>query len=383
MIQDMGALSKLIFGGDPDILEPPYPGNDCKPTVLEVGMTEADLSEKNLGEGGAIIISAWLTYKDNGLMTKLDFSSNILCAEGGKCLATALKGNHVMKELDISCNYLAEDSNEVPCMSGVVAIANAIPDIGALSKLTFSGGIQGVYGWEEGDAVTLESGMTEANFSNKKLGVPGAMIISAWFSSGKDNGTLLSVNLLKNFVSIVQAQALACMLKEHPTLKSLCGNSGNETELDMSGKMCGAGDAILLASEIAGNGALLLLSLKSNGLLNKESGEVVAGALNVNSILTELDISTNYDEYNSNSQDGAGFAQELAVGLASSGAMTKFDISNCSLGAEGVKLVAEALKKATRPCLSSISLPISLGAYPRMVLLICQVLLSLLLPSRI
>jgi hypothetical protein len=49
----------------------------------------------------------------------------------------------------------------------------------------------------------------------------------------KDNGALLSVNLLKNDIGIDQAQALASILKGHPALKSLCGNKGNATELDM------------------------------------------------------------------------------------------------------------------------------------------------------
>jgi hypothetical protein len=40
--------------------------------------------------------------------------------------------------------------------------------------------------------------MTEANFSNKKLGVPGAIIISAWLSSGKDKGAMTSLNLASN-----------------------------------------------------------------------------------------------------------------------------------------------------------------------------------------
>jgi hypothetical protein len=47
------------------------------------------------------------------------------------------------------------------------------------------------------------------------------------------------------------------MLKEHPSLKSLCGNRGDETELDMSGKMFGAEDAIMLVAEIVNNGALV------------------------------------------------------------------------------------------------------------------------------
>jgi hypothetical protein len=61
---------------------------------------------------------------------------------------------------------------------------------------------------------------------------------------------LLLANLLGNDIGIEQAQALARIFKEHPTLKSLCGNRGNETELDMRGKVTGPGDAIMLAAEV-------------------------------------------------------------------------------------------------------------------------------------
>jgi hypothetical protein len=54
---------------------------------------------------------------------------------------------------------------------------------GSMSKLTFSG----CYGdneegdpFEEGEAVTIDTTMTEADFSGKKLGVSGAMIVSAF-----------------------------------------------------------------------------------------------------------------------------------------------------------------------------------------------------------
>ena len=86
-----------------------------------------------------------------------------------------------------------------------------------------------------------------------------------------DMGAILSVNLLKNGISSNQAKALVIMLQEHLTLKSLCGNKGNETELDMSGKMKGAGDAIMLAPEIADNGALSSLSLATNSLHSLEA----------------------------------------------------------------------------------------------------------------
>jgi hypothetical protein len=58
------------------------------------------------------------------------------------------------------------------------------------------------------------------------------------------------VNLLKNDFGTNQTEDLLLVLKRHPTLKSLCGNKGDETELDMSGKMWGADDAAMLAAEI-------------------------------------------------------------------------------------------------------------------------------------
>ena len=71
-----------------------------------------------------------------------------------------------------------------------------------------------------------------------------------------DMRAILSVNLLKNNIGVEQARVLVIILKEHSTLKSLCGNKGNETELDMSGKRWGAEDAIMLAAEIIDNGAI-------------------------------------------------------------------------------------------------------------------------------
>ena len=87
-IKSNGALTKLIFGGDQ---APRYSVvTTPEPAVLEVGMSVADLSNKNLGVGGAIIVSAWISHKDNGAMTSLNVSSNYLGAEGAKHIAAAL-----------------------------------------------------------------------------------------------------------------------------------------------------------------------------------------------------------------------------------------------------------------------------------------------------
>jgi hypothetical protein len=104
---------------------------------------------------------------------------------------------------------------------------------------------------------------------------------------------------------------------------------------------------IAIANAIPDMGALSVLSLKSNGLLNKDSGTALADALKGNSILTELDISSNYDGHDSRSQDGPGFAHELAVGIRDSGAMTSLNLASNKLGVEGTTIIAAVLPKCT------------------------------------
>jgi Leucine-rich repeat (LRR) protein len=100
---DNRALSKLIFGDGVSMVHYGNGWVSPEPAALELGMTEANFSNKNLGAGGAIIISAWITHKDNGALTKLDMSKNkIATKEAGRALGEALKGNTVLKELDVS-----------------------------------------------------------------------------------------------------------------------------------------------------------------------------------------------------------------------------------------------------------------------------------------
>jgi hypothetical protein len=87
-------------------------------------------------------------------------------------------------------------------MSGINALANAIPDMMTLSKLIFGG--EYYFGEKDGqlkdvfpEPAVLKMGMTEADFSNKNLGVGGAIIIAAWLTH-KDKGALLSLNLASN-----------------------------------------------------------------------------------------------------------------------------------------------------------------------------------------
>jgi hypothetical protein len=114
------------------------------------------------------------------------------------------------------------------------------------------------------------------------------------------------------------------------------------TEADFSNKNLGMGGAIIISAWIThkDKGAMTRLVLSNNQLACKAGGETIADMLKGNSVLTELDVSKNIGFTGC---DPVEFAQALSPGIGN-GAMTKFDISNCSLGAEGVKHIAGALK---------------------------------------
>jgi Ran GTPase-activating protein (RanGAP) involved in mRNA processing and transport len=120
------------------------------------------------------------------------------------------------------------------------------------------------------NALKEKNTLKELNVSSNYLEAVDAKVLADFISG---NGTISSVNLLKNDIGVAQAEDLVSILKEHPTLKSLCGNKGNETALDMSGKMNGAADAIMLVAEIIDNGALIKLDISNNhiGPMQKQS----------------------------------------------------------------------------------------------------------------
>jgi hypothetical protein len=115
------------------------------------------------------------TPSDNRALLVLSLQSNGLWAEGGKALGEGLKGNQVITGLNISDNNLGRDgSSGDPDTSGVTAIANAIPDMGAISQFTFSGDTK------KRKPVTIETTMTVVDFSGNYLGVSGAIMLSAF-----------------------------------------------------------------------------------------------------------------------------------------------------------------------------------------------------------
>jgi hypothetical protein len=247
--------------------------------------TELDFSGQYLGPGDAVLIAN--DINDMGALLVLSLEGNGLHAEGGKALATGLKGNQVITELNVSNNNLGYNSSYDADASGITAIADAIPDMGAIS----------------------------------------------------------SVNVLFNGIGTDQAHTLANVLKEHATLKSLCGNTGNETELDVSGKKIGADGAIMLAPEIAGNGATTSLDVSENDL----GALVLPGGWQCDKSASSWNSSKwIYKHADGREQKGNPGKPDGIIALANAitdmGALTKFDISENNIRAEGGKVLAEALK---------------------------------------
>ena len=106
-------------------------------------------------------------------MSKLDISKNQLSAPGCKALAEAL-GSSSITDLNIANSQLTLKADAKKLgdtdFSGLIQLADVLKDNGALASMTFG----------DKKAVTINTTMTEADFSGAKLGVSGAIILAAW-----------------------------------------------------------------------------------------------------------------------------------------------------------------------------------------------------------
>jgi hypothetical protein len=269
----------------------------------------------------------------------LDVSSNNL-TQGAETFYNS--GNHRGYETDITgacCNCLLP-LTEIAAVVGIIALADAIPDMGALSLLNLAnnniGGASLPAGWKDvqladksweyqhADGRTQKDGIDEKSF--------GLITIA---DAIKNMGAISSVNLLKNDVGVEQAGALVIILKEHPTLKSLCGNKGYETKLDMSGKMDSAADAIMLAAEIDDNRAISSVNLLKNVTPVEQAQELVKIMQSKEKLTTLCGLSGNEATLDFSNQGlGPGDALLIANDISDMRALIKLDISSNHIGDE-------------------------------------------------
>jgi Leucine-rich repeat (LRR) protein len=225
------------------------------------GRKQATGPDGSCAEGFIALASA---IPDMRALTKFDISKNDLRAAGGMALTAGLKGNQVITELNIGSNTLGLDRYNRADTSSVVAIIDGIRDMGALTKL---------------------------DISKNSLGAEG--------------GRALAVGLKSNQVVVV-------------TELNIAGNNLGNLGRNMSG-------VTSVADAIKNMGALLVLSLKENNLGTKEAGQLLGEMLKANSVLKELDLSSNFVHPNYGG-DAPGFAQELAVGIKDNGALSSANL---------------------------------------------------------
>ena len=239
-----------------------------------------------------------LDIDDSGSLSKLDLSKNNLMSEGLSAVSEALKSTPI-KHLNIAENNLTKNQQYDNDMSGVIKFADDMKDMGPLSSLILKGNqfANREAGAALGSMLKTCASLTALDVSENyyfdvslQCDGPGfASEIASGLRAAK--GSLSSANLLGNDIGVEQAQALLKVKEAKPGLTTLCGLSGDETELDLSGKNLRPGCAILLAPEMEANGSLSELDLSKNNL-RSEGLSAVSEALKATSI-KQLNIAGN------------------------------------------------------------------------------------------
>ena len=192
-------------------------------------------------------------------------------------------------------------------------------------------GIKGIEaGKALGDAIAANTVLKELDISGGEYDSQKCDVeFFKGFSPGLSaNGAMVSVNVLNNNIGAEQAQNFVAILKEHRTLKSLCGNKGDEAELDMSGRKMGTDGAIMLAPEIVANGAIVTVNIMGNKI-GKEQLSMLQEMMQAHPTLVSL--CGIADDATEAHLHGLGMDADdtaiLADELPAKGALVKFDIS--------------------------------------------------------
>jgi Ran GTPase-activating protein (RanGAP) involved in mRNA processing and transport len=178
-------------------------------TVLK-GLDLSDNTGPGAWDSEGFVQELAVGIRDNGALTKFDISKNRFYAAGAKALAEGLKCNQVMTELKLAGNSMGQRSGGWDAesdMSGVIALADAIPDMGALSILNMSkNGMKGTEaGKALGDALAMNTVLKELDLSGQpETSQPYARqnmdvaFVKAFAPGLSDNGALSSLNLASN-----------------------------------------------------------------------------------------------------------------------------------------------------------------------------------------
>ena len=97
-------------------------------------------------------------------------------------------------------------------------------------------------------ALAVCPSLTSINLARTSLGVEG---VKALVEGGAFRASVTSVNVLSNGLDVESADLLLKVKAEKLNLRTLCGLTHEETELNLRNRRLGPGDAKLLAPEIS------------------------------------------------------------------------------------------------------------------------------------
>ena len=93
------------------------------------------------------------------------------------------------------------------------------------------------------------------------------------------NASVTSVSVLGNKFDTETAAMLLKVKEEHPKLKTLCGFTHEETELNLSGRGLGPADAMLIAPELGAMASVSRLDARFNSNLGYEGKAILREAV--------------------------------------------------------------------------------------------------------
>ena len=124
--------------------------------------------ELDLTSGSTAVVYGYCYYNTaKGALTSLNISANDL---GQLVLPAGWSKEGLGRRAEYKHTDGRKQKEHPGKPEGVIAIANAIPTMGALATITFG----------DEQAVTMKTTMTEADFGGKQLGASGAIIVAAF-----------------------------------------------------------------------------------------------------------------------------------------------------------------------------------------------------------
>jgi Leucine-rich repeat (LRR) protein len=234
-----------------------------------------------------------LIFPDNRALTLLNVSNNSIASEEARVnRGNELKSGELVEHDGVMCPVSAHWGTGycVYLMHGVIALADAIKDMRALTSLHV--GQNGIPQKEMREIIAIAMGMdsmkilcevpfkdktlSEVDISRKNLGREGALVIAEYLDG---NGALSIANVIGNRIGKPMLSELQQIMRSKPNLLSLCGIADDATEANLSGLM-DADDVVILASELPAKRVLTLLNLSSNSLKVK-GAKIIAEAVKV------------------------------------------------------------------------------------------------------